>query len=153
MAQYQFTVLTSLVPAAHTTFTDNGLSGASQGGIVTVDRGLSRSVTQNVLVANFGDGYEQRVGDGINTKADTFSVTFNNRTRQEINALAAFFDIKTGQSFEFTVTDLPLNAAGTQALSSEANTAIQVVCDTYNITYIREDFHNLSATFRRVYNP
>ena len=67
MAKYQFEILNSEVANSNTTFTANS---GNNGGIVVADRGLSRSVNQRVLVAKFGDGYEQRVGDGINTKDD-----------------------------------------------------------------------------------
>ena len=33
----------------------------------TPDKGLSRGSNPSVLVARFGDGYEQRVADGINS--------------------------------------------------------------------------------------
>ena len=55
MAVFQFTI------PAGTMF---GVSNNQT--VVTADRGMSRAVTQNVLVTSFGDGYEQRVGDGIN---------------------------------------------------------------------------------------
>ena len=40
---------------------------------ITVDRGFQRQAQHRVLTANFGDGYEQRVRDGINTKNETFN--------------------------------------------------------------------------------
>ena len=108
---------------------------------VVADRGLSRQSTHRVLTARFGDGYEQRVKDGINTKDDVFSISFNNRTAATINQIAAFFDAKAGKSFTFTVTD------------HAGNTNLKVVCDSYNITYISEHFHSLNCSLRRVYEP
>ena len=108
---------------------------------VTADRGMARSSAHRVLTASFGDGYEQRVKDGINTKVDTFSLTFNNRSATDINRIAAFFDAKAGNNFTFTVTD------------HSGDTNMKVVCDGYNIVYLAENFHSLNCNFRRVYEP
>jgi|TARA_A100001011_G_scaffold327339_1_gene351406 phage-related protein len=135
MAQYQFQITSSDVSYVASAF-------GSSPAIVTADRGMSRAVVQKVLTAKFGDGYEQRVGDGINTKMDSFSVSFNSRPRKEINAIAAFLDVKTGKSFTFVVTE-----------ENEANQSLKVVCEAYNINYDNEDIHSLSGTFRRVYEP
>jgi phage-related protein len=49
-----------------------------------------------VLANVFGDGYEARVGDGINTILMVWSLTFNNRTRAQANALLTFFRTEGG---------------------------------------------------------
>jgi len=108
---------------------------------VTADRGMSRTTAHQTLIANFGDGYEQRFLSGINTKDDTFSVTFSNRSAADINLIADCLDEKAAKNFTFTVTD------------RVGDTNLKVVCDTYTTTYVREDFHTLNATFRRVYEP
>ena len=110
------------------------------------DRGLQRSTTHRVLTASFGDGYEQRVLDGINTKKDMFAVSFNNREAEDINLITAFFDSKAGKSFDFTITD-------TFNGGNLSNTTMKVVCDDYNVSYIRENFHSLTCSLRRVYEP
>ncbi len=110
------------------------------------DRGLQRASTHRVLTANFGDGYEQRVLDGINTKNDVFNISFNNREATDINLIAAFFDSKSGKNFNFTVTD-SFNSGNL------SNTTMKVVCDSYNIVYNRENFHSLTCSLRRVYEP
>jgi phage-related protein len=112
----------------------------------TADRGMSRASTHRTLTAKFGDGYEQRVLDGVNTKDDSFSISFNNRAAEDINLIAAFFDDRAAKSFNFTVTD-------TFTGGSLSNRTMKVVCDTYNIVYLRENFHSLTCTLRRVYEP
>lgn len=112
----------------------------------TADRGMSRASKHRVLTAKFGDGYEQRVVDGINSKDDSFNLSYNNRTAEDINLIAAFFDDKAGKSFNFTVTDKFTGG-------NLANTTMKVVCDTYNINYVRENFHSLTCVLRRVYEP
>ena len=131
MAQYQFTIAAG----------DIGTGDPASNTVVVADRGLQRSTQLRVLTTSFGDGYEQRVKDGVNTKMDTFSITFNNRRAEDINRIAAFFDAKTGNNFTFTVTD------------HAGDTDIKVVCESYNISYIAENFHSLNCTLRRVYEP
>jgi hypothetical protein len=48
------------------------------------NRNTNRTSTHRTLTAKFGDGYEQRVLDGINTKNETLSALFSNRVWQEI---------------------------------------------------------------------
>tara|TARA_B100000497_G_C7645840_1_gene388375 strand:- start:417 stop:812 length:396 start_codon:yes stop_codon:yes gene_type:complete len=108
---------------------------------VVADRGLSRQFTPRVLTAKFGDGYEQRVADGVNPNNDSFSITFNNREAVKINEIAAFFDAKIGKAFPFVVTD------------HSGDTSVKVVCDNYSISYVSENFHSMSASLRRVYEP
>lgn len=112
----------------------------------TADRGMTRASKHKVLTANFGDGYEQRVLDGINSKGDSFSISYNNRSAEDINLIAAFFDTKAGKSFNFTVTD-------TFTGGNLSNTTMKVVCQEYNINYIRENIHSLTCTLKRVYEP
>lgn len=108
---------------------------------VVADRGMSRTVTQRVITAKFGDGYEQRAQDGLNIKGDLFNVSFNNRLASEINLIAKFLDVKAGNNFDFIVTEHGSDAT------------LKVVCDTYSVNYVNESFHSLTATFRRVYEP
>tara|TARA_B110000305_G_scaffold45335_2_gene48124 strand:- start:3909 stop:4313 length:405 start_codon:yes stop_codon:yes gene_type:complete len=134
MAGFSFTISGAEVD------TLKGVTGSAAQEIVA-DRGLSRAVAHRVLTAKFGDGYEQRVRDGINTKQDSFSISFNNRDAAEINLIAAFLDSKSGLNFNLTITNLTTNEV------------IKVVCDEYNISYGHEFYHSLQTTFRRVYEP
>lgn len=112
----------------------------------TADRGMARASKHRILTSKFGDGYEQRVLDGINTKDESFNVSFNKRRAEDINLIAAFFDSKAAKSFDFTVTD---SFTG----GNLSNRTMKVVCDSYNIVYLRENFHSLTCTLRRVYEP
>lgn len=49
-----------------------------------------------VLSASFGDGYVQRVPDGINADLGTWSVSFTNRPMAEATAIANFFRERKG---------------------------------------------------------
>lgn len=141
MATFSFTI-----PASDVDTIKGQSQGTNSNFEVVADRGLQRGSTHRVLTANFGDGYEQRVLDGINTKNDVFNVSFNNREATDINLIAAFFDSKAGKNFDFTVTD-------TFNGGNLSNTTMKVVCDSYNIVYNRENFHSLTCSLRRVYEP
>ena len=52
--------------------------------IVRPDRGFTRKSSHNILRANFGDGYEQRVIGGINPRNDSFNVSFSNNSNRSI---------------------------------------------------------------------
>lgn len=139
MAQFSFTI-----PAADVN-TIKGNTGNSDTEIVA-DRGLRRKTKHNVLTAKFGDGYEQRVLDGINTKMDVFNISFNNRSAEDINLIAGFFDEKAGTNFTFTITD-------SFSSGSLTTSDIKVVVDEYDINYSQADNHSLSCQLRRVYEP
>ncbi|UFP98547.1 phage tail protein [Pseudomonas fitomaticsae] len=58
--------------------------------------------TDRVRTAQFGDGYSQAVGDGINTRVGTYPVTFTGK-REMIVAVKAFLDRHGGhKSFLWT---------------------------------------------------
>ena len=109
-------------------------SGATQKE-VTFDKGFSREAEERILMTDFGDGYQQRIKDGINTKRETYSMTINNRKWQEIALISSFFDTKTPQSFEITLQ----------------RESIKVVCESYSVQMDQPDIHSISTELRRVY--
>ena len=112
---------------------------------VLPDNVMSRSSTGDVLVADFGDGYEQRASYGINSIREVFEVAFSNRAKAEIDDIADFFEAKRGvTAFTFTVPNS--NAGGSEE-------ALKVVCDDYATVYLNANFYSCSATLRRVYEP
>ena len=60
---------------------------------VQPDKGLTRSNTPRVLLANFGDGYEQRLADGINVLNQDMNISFSTRPKAEIDDLVAFLKV------------------------------------------------------------
>lgn len=112
---------------------------------IVPDKSLQRSTKPKVYRAAFGDGYEQRLSQGINPLEQSYSVSFNTREKAEIDDIVGFFDSLRGvTSFSFTFPD----SNGTGNL-----TTILVVCEDYSITYAYDDFYSCDATFRRVYEP
>jgi len=117
------------------------LVGATQ---ITPDKSLSRASTPRVLTASFGDGYEQRIVDGINNINETFSISFQNRSKAEIDDITAFFVSKGGvTSFDYTIPD--------SNVSPSYETTVKVVCDSWNTVYVQTDCYTCTANFRRVY--
>ena len=116
----------------------SNISGFSAG--VSVDKGFSRLNQPIIHSITFGDGYEQRVANGINNLQQTMSVTFNTRPKAEIDDLVAFFESLGGVSkFQMTIDD------------SNGNETIKVVCKRWTQSWDYDNFYSLSATFERVY--
>lgn len=112
---------------------------------INPDRTMQRKTKPKVYMASFGDGYEQRIAQGINSLNESYSVSFNTRTKAEIDDIVGYLDSLRGvTSFNFVIPDS--NAGGNE-------TTIKVVCDDYSITYTNDDFYSCDATFRRVYEP
>lgn len=89
-----------------------------------------------VLSAQFGDGYEQRVGDGINTIKDIWNLTFRG-TRAEIADILDFLKNKKGVT-AFTWTP-----------SGESE--VTVKCQKWNRVIVSPNIATLSATFEQVF--
>ena len=116
----------------------DGSGDYSSGGTNTdfiFDRGISRKPKFRILSAKFGDGYEQRLRDGINAKEEEVSVSFNNRTPTEIYAIADYLDATIPTSFTLYVDE----------------DSFKVTCTEYQITHTETNAYSLSTTFKRVY--
>lgn len=129
----------------------NNTLGLSNGArTIVADRGLSRQTTFSLLTAKFGDGYEQRAVDGINSKQEVFGLTFKNRDYKEANLIAAFFDSKKGLNFSMEIT----NTKDVESTSpTDVHETIKVACDNYTLTYITDTIATVTSQFRRVYEP
>lgn len=60
------------------------------------DPGASLDVKPRVKEKRYGDGYVQRVVDGINTRSYTLNVKFSHRTAATILSMQRFLDRKIG---------------------------------------------------------
>jgi phage-related protein len=107
------------------------------------DRQLKHNSKPRTLRVSFGDGYEQRLVDGINNINQDFGLQFKNRTDDEIDDIVSFLDSKQGvASFDYTYPD-------TNAVGGEVT--VKVVCEDYSVTFVNDEFSSLDAKFRRVY--
>ena len=112
---------------------------------VQPDKGFSRNSKPKNHTISFGDGYEQRIADGINNLEQTLSVSFSTRPKAEIDDLVAFFESLGGVSkFRFDIED---------SNAGSSTETIKCVCDTWNQSWAYDDYYSLTATFRRVYEP
>jgi phage-related protein len=137
---------TMIIPAAdYNTITQQN----AEEQVITFDRGLSRQSQPRILQVSFGDGYEQRAIDGINSIEETFSASFNNRDYLELNLIRKFFELKAG------VTNFTINITNTVDTPTPAETheAINVICSTWSNIYQHTTNYALTATFKRVYEP
>ena len=110
---------------------------------VQPDKQFTRTNNPRVHLVQFGDGYEQRLQNGINSLNQEISVSFATRPKAEIDDLVAFFESLAG------VTKFRFDIADTNA-GSDTET-IKVVCSTWEQSWEYDDYYTLDATFRRVY--
>tara|TARA_E500000178_G_C17036111_1_gene763445 strand:+ start:281 stop:658 length:378 start_codon:yes stop_codon:yes gene_type:complete len=112
-------------------------------GVVNPDRGFSQSNETVVFKTEFGDGYEQRVANGINNNKQKFEMAFVNRPKDEIDDIVDFFAGKKGATaFDFTFANS--NESGNEE-------TVKVVIEKWTQTWKYDDFYDLKATARRVY--
>ena len=119
------------------------------------DKGYTRQTTPRVLATQFGDGYQQRLIDGINPLAETINVSFKTRDKGEIDHIISFFESKGGvTAFTFNVNQQYYAAPGVSSetdVTSSDEFALIVVCTSWNKTYNFGDYWSAVATFTRVY--
>ena len=112
-------------------------------GVVVQDRGLQVQSKPKVLIADYGDGYTQRLANGIQNLQQQYKISITNRKKADIDDIASFLETKGGvTAFTFTVPD-------TNSGSSEL--AIKVICAEWQQEWSHDDYYNISATFQRVY--
>ena len=101
------------------------------------DNSAQVSVKPRVRSAKFGDGYEQRVGDGINIRPREWQLTFNSRSDAEMAPIVAFLEAQQGiYAFDWTP---PFGTAG------------KFKCEQWQQTVVRYGINNLSCTFTEVF--
>tara|TARA_B100001093_G_C26154112_1_gene728738 strand:+ start:162 stop:542 length:381 start_codon:yes stop_codon:yes gene_type:complete len=111
----------------------------------TPDKQLTKQSSPRVLTAKFGDGYEQRIVDGINNLHESYSLTFATRTKEEIDDIVAFLDTKAGVTkFTFTLPD-----SNNTTRTGERD--VKVVSTDYSVTYDYDNFYSLSLALKRVF--
>ena len=119
------------------------------------DKGYTRQTQPRVLLAQFGDGYSQRLIDGINPLAETISVSFSTRDKGEIDHIISFFESKGGvSSFTFNVNQQYYSSPGVTSetdVTSSDELALKVICSSWNKTHDFGDFWSATASFVRVY--
>tara|TARA_B110000879_G_scaffold129192_1_gene169852 strand:+ start:225 stop:626 length:402 start_codon:yes stop_codon:yes gene_type:complete len=117
----------------------------------TPDKSMAKQSTPRVLVSNFGDGYEQRIADGINTLNEVYTLTFATRLKEDIDDIVAFLDGKGGvSSFPLILPDsnVTSNPAGPAGVGERE---VKVITTSYSTTYSYDNFYSLSLSLKRVF--
>ena len=119
------------------------------------DKGYTRVTTPRVLMTQFGDGYSQRLIDGINPLKESISVSFNTREKAEIDHIISFFESKGGvTAFTFNVNQQYYASPGVTSetdVTSSDELALKVICKAWNKSHDFGDYWSVTATFTRVY--
>lgn len=101
--------------------------------------GLSLTEEARVLQSEFGDGYTQRSGDGLNNLFLKGSVTWNKLTQDQADAIIAFFRLRQGyESFNYT---LPYE-----------DSSRQFICKKWTPVQDEYDSVTLTADFEEVFD-
>jgi len=107
---------------------------------VMYDRGIQQTAKPRVLKAQFGDGYEMRVADGINNTPREWSLSFNNRTKADIDNIYDFFNGLA--SVDTCKLVVPFDGGESTAV---------VVIEDYNRTLAYDDYYSLTCKAREVF--
>jgi len=93
-------------------------------------------IEPNIQTVKFGDGYEQRIRNGLNANAEKWSVKFTN-VISEISQIDAFLKARGGaEAFNWT---------------TPMNTSAIFVCKSWQVNKLVPEVAELSATFERVF--
>jgi phage-related protein len=105
----------------------------------TPSRGFTTETTPRVRISRFGDGYSQRIADGINSLNQVWNLQFTNIGINTCTAIEEFLSARGGVH---AFTWLP----------DGETTEVKVLCSKWSKTYESEFSRTLSATFERVYD-
>lgn len=100
------------------------------------DAGSSHECKPRVSVTKFGDGYEQRTPEGINTLPMQWSLTFSREKTEALEILAFLRERGGSKSFNWTN---PLEEAGIY------------VCREWNPTQLRGGAIQIVCSFEQVF--
>lgn len=104
------------------------------------DFGANATRTPKVKKIQFGDTYEQRQGEGINTLVESWSLTFSKRDITETSAIDSFLITCSGiTSFVWT----PPNETVSK----------KYVCRTWRKSIDTPVTYTVTATFEQVFEP
>ena len=99
----------------------------------TPDFGATKKLQPKINAISFGDGYEQRARNGLNTNPQTWDLSFSNRTDTEAEAIDAFLTARGGvESFDWT----PYNESAGKYICKEWSKSI----DGFNRNAIQATF-------------
>jgi len=101
-------------------------------------RGFSNPIKPRVKIAQFGDGYSQRIADGINNITKEWNLVFGSRDLNEVDLILEFLETQKG------VTAFLWTPPGEY-------TAQAVICQDWSRTYESHISATVQAKFVKVY--
>ena len=105
----------------------------------TPDNGVSYEAKPNVRQIKFGDGYEQRAANGLNTMPKKWTLKFSMRNDTEADAITSFLEAQAGVT-SFTWTDIN-NYTG------------KYVCRSWTRVKERYNLNTINCEFDQVFEP
>jgi len=101
------------------------------------------SFKPKLIVNQFGNGYQQRIKDGLNNNMAEFSVSFQNRSEKETVAILHFLNERNGhQSFIYNMPTIYNKS------NSSLNT--RFICPEWTSNYISYNNYSVQAKFLEV---
>ena len=91
-----------------------------------------------VKAISFGDGYEQRMKDGINNTLVNISLSFDGRKMKEATAIIHFLESRFGKDFFFFTPPSPYN------------TRKKFICREFSSSIVAQGVMSVSANFNEV---
>ena len=108
---------------------------------VMFDKGATQTPSPRVIKAQFGDGYQLRMIDGINNTPRKWALSFANRTNDDIDKLYKFFNTLAGVSTcQLTIPN-----------SVDGEETVKVVINSYNKSYAYDQFYSLTCEAEEVF--
>lgn len=103
---------------------------------------LSKASNPKVRTVKFGDGYEQRIVFGMpgHNNPKEYSLTFKVKDA-DAETIEAFLDARAADAASFDFTP-----PGT-------NNSAKFVCATWNRNFVSNNWNEITATFRQVFEP
>ena len=94
-----------------------------------------------LLIAKFGDGYEQRTIEGLNPMETRWMLTWSMRPRDVLVDMDSFLTTRYGAAFDF--------------LDPTYEVVVPVFCDQWTVTWVHkgftDEYGDLAAEFRRAH--
>lgn len=106
---------------------------------ITPSKGIVSNYKPRVIVSQFGDGYSQRVVDGINSIAKEWSLTFSSKDLSTAAQIVSFFEDRKGvEGFKWTPPDDTI--------------AYSVICPEWTRTYDSHISATITAKFVQIFD-
>lgn len=101
--------------------------------------GTGKKIKPRVLMAEFGDGYEQRIGDGLNTIRREVALQFEALTTDQKNTIETnLIDWAGQESFYYTLPDESVQG--------------RYVCSEWSVDPVGPGFWAMTLTLREVFD-